>query len=434
MPATLEQPETAVETAAPQVLDVSLFDKEQRAVQYLQYAGLLAGDDTVTKLNVLKRVNHAVFADEDRGKIPQMQAEFRKLLEREPDVAKLTEGGAESPVFKLVDGYLAERAAHYKRIADELTGLPANLDEGAFASALHSAQAKQQKYEQERAYYQGSPDLINNAVREHPEALSAGKYLPLGRLALESGMVAGERAKAADMIDDALANAAAHSFLHMAKDVIKTSDADLANYLRFADKFAGNIMAETGEVAISNTPIEKSQAFADATPELARIQALKSLLSAQLHDMTKHTRGADGTSNPPAEQLAEALVRVKPLVRRYQSAAMSLAYHFLGEGAGKDDARMQKLREHLAAMMDKSSIPLQMQRVEAEQSATQLAQETAAYLRSQSVGKPETLAKIDSLLAQVYPKAGQGMAQKFAPAPSYTELAARPVAGAGLGV
>ena len=446
MPNEVEQPKVTVAfdelTAAQEkaettpnvnVLDVSLFDKEQRAVQYLQYAGLVSGDEDVTTLNLLKLANHSAFADEKVGNIPVIQEAFRTQM-ASMDMDALTGGGAESPVFKLIDGVLAERIAKSQQTISELDALPSTLEPMEFMRTRQRAEARIKKYEKDRAYYQSNPEAINKAVREHPQALSTGKYLPLGRLAIEAGIIKGDPAMAADMVDDTLANAAAHSLLHVAEEVMSTSDADLTLNQRFPERYRSNIIAKSTDTAVSTTGIEDVKLFDDATPELARIQAMKTMLSAHLHELTKHTRDENGNSNPPLEQLAKSLTEVKPLVRKYQSAAMSLAYHFLGEGAGKDDPRMQKLREHLAGMMEKNGIPLMMQKDEADRSATALAEESAKYLREKEA---KAIANIDALLAKVKPEAAKvvSMAEKYAnaPAASFAEAAERPAAAVGLG-
>jgi hypothetical protein len=434
MPNEVEESTVAPTETAPQVsvLDVSLFDREQRAVQYLQYAGLIAGDDNVTTLNLLKLVNHSAFADEKTGNIPLIQEAFRTQM-ASMDMDALTGGGVESPVFKLVDGVLAERIANSQQVIAELDALPSTLEPMEFMRTRQRAEAKIKKYEKDLAYYQANPEVINKAVREHPQALTVGKYLPLGRLAIQAGMIAGDPAMAADMVDDTLANAAAHSMLHVAEEVMSTSDADLALNKRFPDRYRSNIMAKATDTAATTSGIETVKIFDDATPELARIQSLKTMLSAHLHEVTKHTRDEAGNSNPPLAQLAEALTQVKPLVRKYQSAAMSLAYHFLGEGAGKDDERMQKLREHLAGMMEKNGIPLMMQKDEADRVATALAEESATYLRAKEA---KAIANIDALMVKVKPNVAKviSMAERYATAPvaSFAEVAERPAA-AGLG-
>ncbi len=436
MPNELDQSATAapVETASQaNVLDVNLFDKEQRAVQYLQYAGLIdSSNEDVTTLNYLKAANHAAFADEKTGNIPQLQEQFRTAMTTQQDMSKLTEGGVESPVFKLVDGVYAARIAQAEKTIAELDALPSTLSTEEFNATRKRAEGKINKYRKDRAYNQANPEVLNKAVREHPEALAAGKYLPIGRLAIEAGMVKGDKAVAMDMVDDALANAAAHSMLHVAEEVMSTSDADLAINKRFPDRYRANIMAKATDTAVTTTAIEQVRIFDDATPELARVQALKTMLSAHLHELTQHTRDADGTSKPPIEQLADALTQVKPLVREYQSATMSLAYHFLGEGAGKDDARMQKLREHLSAMMEKNKIPLMMDKNEAERAASALVEKSAAFLREKEA---KATANIDALVVKATAAKVISMAEKYAnaPAANFAEAAQRPAATVGLG-
>ncbi len=434
MPTELDESAVAPNETAPQanVLDVNLFDKEQRAVQYLQYAGLLGGNDDITTLNLAKVVNHAAYADEKSGNIPQLQEQFRTAMTVEQDMAKLAEGGAESPVFKLVDGVLAARIAQAQKSIEELDALPSTLSTDEFNRTRKRAEARIKKYSMDREYNQSNPDMINKIVREHPEVLTAGKYLPIGRLAIETGLVKGDKSVAADMVDDTLANAAAHSMLHVAEEVMSTSDADLAINRRFPDRYRSNIMAKATDTAATTTAIEQVKVFDDATPELARVQALKTMLSAHLHEMTKHTRDENGNSNPPVEQLAEALTQVKPLVREYQSATMSLAYHFLGEGEGKDDPRMQKLREHLASMMEKNKIPLMMDKAEAERAANTLVERSAAFLREKEA---KAIANIDALVIKATAAKVIGMAEKYAnaPAASFAEKAERPASAIGLG-
>ncbi len=64
----------------------------------------------------------------------------------------------------------------------------------------------------------------------------------------------------------------------------------------------------------------------------------------------------------------------------------------------------------------------------------QLAQETAAYLREKSVGNPDALAKIDSLLRQVYRQPEKSMVEKYtAPPSSHVDGAIRAGDALGLG-
>ena len=110
MSSILEAPAAPVESPSADVLDVSLFDAPQRAVQYLQYAGLLKDNNAVTALGMAKRVNHAAFSRDEHGATPAYQLRFKEAMQREPDVAKLAAGGTDSPVFQLVDEYLTARA------------------------------------------------------------------------------------------------------------------------------------------------------------------------------------------------------------------------------------------------------------------------------------------------------------------------------------
>ena len=76
---------------------------------------------------------------------------------------------------------------------------------------------------------------------------------------------------------------------------------------------------------------------------------------------------------------------------------------------------MQKLHEQLANMMDNNTIPRFMNRADAVSSVTQLAQETATFLREKWAGNAKALANLDQLMQQLAP---QTMAAKYAPAPA----------------
>lgn len=415
MPTTLDQAppvETEETAAAPAVMDVSLFAAPQRTVQYLQYAGLITGED-VTTLNVLKRVNHAAFADEHNGEMQSLQAQFHDAMEQ-GDIIALSDGGKNSAVAKLVDGYLAARVAQNKQKIADLDSQPSSLDPQEFSRTRRRAEANAEKYETERAYYLANPDVLNNAVRAHPKALQQG-YLPLGRLAIETGLIKGEKLVVADMVDDTLANAAAHSFLHIADEVITTGDADLELNRQFPDRYQANIKAKAMDTTTTTTPISRVTPPENTTPELARIQSLQSLLSAHLHAMMQ---------DPSTAVLADNLLQVKPLVKEYQSAVMSLAYHFLGEGEGRNDPRMRELRGHLVKMMEKNNIPLRMNRGEAEAAAANLAAESASYLRDRSQGNPQALTNIEALVKLATSQ--RSMVDRLAkPVASYVEQAGR---------
>lgn len=422
---TGQKPE-APEAQSPAVLDLNLLDKTQRTVQYLQHAGLIDADDhkTITALNVLKRINHAAYAGETTKGISQLQAEFQKALE----AGDVTEGEKDSAVAKLVDGYLTAKVAHNQKILDELNALPSHLSPEEFNRAHHRATENVRKYEAERKYYEGSPELLNDAAREHPETLKDG-YMSLGKLAVGAGFVDSDKAKARDMVDDTLAAAATHQLMHIAEEVMSTSDADLTLNQKFPERYASNITAKADDVAASTISIDRtSPAEEGTTPQLARIQALNSLLSAQLNAMTKHTAGHTGQTDPGLESLAQNLIEAKKLVNEYRSAAMSLASQFLADGPAKDDPRMRQQLENLNKMMDDNNIPRLMNPLDAEQAAKRLAEESAAYLISQNPGNAKAQANISTLLAQATAQATeQGMADKFAPKPveSFAEIAGR---------
>ncbi|MGE0754200.1 MAG: hypothetical protein AB7L92_03470 [Alphaproteobacteria bacterium] len=417
------------------VLDLALLEKAQRSIQYLQHAGLIAADDhkTITTLNVLKRVNHAAFAFEPNAAVQTTQEAFKQALA----AGDVTEGGAQSPVARLVDSYLAARVEHNNKMVKELDALPSNLSPEEFNRTRHRAVENARKYEAERKYYQGSPELLNEAVRAHPEALASG-FMSLGKLAVETGLIKGDKTVVRDMVDDTLAAAATHQLMRMAEEVMTTSDADMKLNREFSERYALNIIAKADDTAASTTPIDRAQiAEEGTTPQLARIQALSSLLSAHLHDLTRHTVDPQNPSKstPSPEVLAGNLEQVKSLVNEYRSAAMSLASQFLAEGPSAGDPRMHQLRENLNSMMDDNNILRYMKREEAELEASRLAERSASFLLQRNPGNAKVQANIATLLAQTKAAAGQSMADKYAtePAASHTERAERAAGAMALG-
>lgn len=437
VPDTVEQ--LLGETSAPAasstpvaVMDLNILNESQRTVQYLQHAGLIASDDfaTITTLNVLKRIDHAAFADERDGAIQKAQEAFQQALQS-GDVAALTEGGNQSPVVQLVDAYLAARVEQSRKIIRKLHDIPDHENLLVHDHERQQAEAAIAKYEAERNYYQGSPELLNDAVRAHPEALQNG-YMALGKLAIVIGAVKGDPAVVADMVDDTLASAAAHKLLHLAKDVMTTDDQTLQRHKEYAGDFANEILSQAGNMVVSTAPIAKANASEGGTPELARIQALSTLLSARLNAMTTHKANGSNDTEPPLEVLADNLITAKRLIRETQIATLSLAYHFLGEGASKDDPRMRQLRQNLNKMAEKNNLPLFMQRGDAEVAAHSIAEENIAFLREHAAGNTQVLATIDALARQAEPT--PGMAARMTDGPrSHMDLAQRGSEPAGLG-
>jgi hypothetical protein len=395
----------------------------QAAVQHLQDAGLITEDDR-TPLTIAKRINHAVFANEPIGNIPTLQEKFReKLAAAKGDLTALAEGGVNSDVFQMVDAYLAEREKHFKESYQRFIELPQPLGTKEYSEVKARAKKKEEQYAGERASYVRMPELINDTVKKYPQILTVGKYRRIGDLALDT-VVVGDKAKMRDEVDDVMAEIAAVRLLHVAPEVMATPSEILDKQKRFTEDYKTNIIVAAEDTALHTVGLERFNIFedADSSPELKRIQALSSLLSAHLHALTTHSRNTDGTTNPPLEDLANNLTTIPNLVHEYQMAGVSLAHGFLNDGPGADDVRMKSVDASLVKLTENAHIPL-VPTDEANRAAEKIVGESAAFLRNKFAGKPELLTKIDSLVetATSQKKEAAGYVGKIgAPPPNYT--------------
>lgn len=433
-PDTVEELLGAQREVAP--VEKTTFSSQKRlaqpVVQHLRKAGLIESDDDQGIVTILKRVNHAIYANEPIGDIPNLQRKFREeLAAAGGNIAKLTEGGAESPVFQINQAYLQERADHFIKSVREMRDV-AHPEMGTFemGEILKRAQEKADKYQGEHDWLQGNPDIINTAVAAHPKVFDT--YHNLGEILLLSGIAKGDPAAIREKTDDVMAEVAASRLLDIAPSVMAVSKSKLREYADFPQDYKTSIIYVAEDTALHTTGLERLNLFGtpDATPELKQIQALGSLLSAHLHALTTHNRNSDGNTNPPIEVLANNLLAIPELVRGYQMAGASLVHRFLIDGASAEDAKMKSLDGSFVDLALSRQIPL-VNGDSAKRAAAEMVERSATYLRGKFVERPDLLAKVDSLVAQATGKTAEKTFAAGLTPPGTTTFAADAVASKG---
>lgn len=389
------------------VLDTSILDKEQRTIQHLQNTTILKAE-RVTPLQTLKRLNRFDKADysglgEETNKKILAAREVFDTAAKTKSFRQLIDDGDVHTLFENVLTALID--FHNGQVAqlDEKQS-PNGMSTEAF-NILHKSNAeKAEKYSLELKYLQDNKGTQYDAITAlaaFPQAEQAIKtgYLPMGELATVTGMIDGPVDFVRDAVQDVLANAAAHSMNLFLQPFKKESDGLLDRWKQSPALYATAVRALAKRISATTQPLASiSVKDAGDTPELAQIQALKSLLSAQLHAATS------GTDDPAA--LANIEKQAKGLIKEYQQAALSLVDHFLADGPAATDARMRTVRAQLQKAAKNQGVEL-MPFERAEAKAATLARESAQDLAQLTVGNPLLENKLRTLLTQINPDLGK---------------------------
>lgn len=315
-----------------------------QSIDYLALSGLITDDAARSDLLLLDRINDAGFLPPDqtghtpatREKITTIQARFRQQMASRP-YEELIAGGA---VNELLVGYVDALADQSRaRVIEMQTGTrPAGSDVESFNQRLKEEQQLAAKLAMEAAYYRGNPEVSKILALRYRAMLESGKYLPLARIAALSGLVHENAEVASDLVNDVLARMHAREMAQM-KRVLPKKDI-LALYQKNSQPHALQIDAAAARMAAATAPIEMQPLNEPEFADLDRMQSMQSLLSAQLN--------AAATQVAPPAQKAEMLAKSRELIREYQRTCAMLSYHFLADGAAKDDPRILAMREHVA--------------------------------------------------------------------------------------
>lgn len=344
-------PQEQVSSAEAAVIDLALFDNNLRTIQALRNSGIVTDDATQADLLVVKRINHAMFGDY-AGAHERTEAAMDVLQKDFAQKRKSLAFGqlVENAEFnKLLDGYLAalanDSALKIRHLdndvlaADEAT--PARFNE------LRAKEvARQQKYQMEQKYYRENPDVVKNVARKYQAILETEQFLPTGKIVAKSGVVKGDQNFVDDIVSDVLSVVAARSLKTLGKNF--ANDEALARYNAEPQANKVRIAALAEKIENSTQPLSSLREIENETPELDRINALKTLLSVQLHYAMSQDRSS--------EQVAAVEQKARDLVKQATQVSMSLAYDYLGKGPSASDPRTQKIRANLKAEMDKDGV------------------------------------------------------------------------------
>jgi hypothetical protein len=380
----------------PSVVDLSLFTNPQRSIQAMRNCGVITKDEDQAALLVVKRINHGAFADYSAGgmneelkkAITNVQTEFRQKLQTMP-YQQLVDGGH---VNKLLDDYLgllvqASEKKLYHLDNEALTGREEN-DPKRFNELRAAEESKRKKYSDEKSYYAGNPEIVKDAARRFENLVKHQGYLPVGKILAMSGTCGVEGEAAADLVQDVLGVVAARSVKGMLAKFV--DDAALQRYE--ADPKANEVrikaLAET--IAGMTSPLHSLRDFDKESPELDRINALKTLLSAQMHYAIMQERS-------PAQCIAVER-EARHHVKECTDVVMSLAYDYMGMGPAMHDKRVQAIRANLKAEMERDGIRL-IPGEEAKLRAAILARKSAEDLLQATHGDQQMTARINALAA-----------------------------------
>ncbi len=397
MPETTNTTQPAT-PAEPSVIDLALFSTPQRTIQSLRNCGIVMRDEDQGALLLVKRINHGAFGDySNSGMAPElkkamaeMQAQFRQKLQTMP-YAELVSGGH---VNKMLDDYLgllvmASDKKLYHLNNEKLTGKE-ETDPALFNEMRAAEEAKRKKYADERSYYASSPDMIKAAATRFEPLVKSQQYMPIGKIVALSGAAGNDVATATDLVQDVLGVMAARSVKSLLGKFV--DEASLARYE--ADPAANEVrikaLAET--IAGSTSPLTGLRDFEKESPELDRINALKTLVSAELHYAILQERSPQQTIGIERQ--------ARQHVKECTEVAMSLAYEYLGNGPAAGDKRTQCVRTNLKAEMDRDGIRL-LPAAEAKQRASILARKSAEDLLMAAHDCPVTTARINALAQAV---------------------------------
>jgi hypothetical protein len=367
----------AAADAAP-VFTINSFDREgpQATIQLLADAGLFASDDARGAVLLAKRINHALYSDFSKEGLPAerlatiraVQEKFRPLVAGKDPQALAKDG----TLAELLDSYMSFLVSRSSdRLARLTEGKLAGQDEhnAAVLSQLIARERRKLKnLVGEQATYRNGGDYLAQQAASIAPCLKEQRYLPLGRLVAASGLVkdAASPEAAADMVSDVVGLSVARSVLQLREAFrpLAALDASASEEDR-----ATRMQLIALELRQGTQPLAAQFAFEPEGTELDRLVALKTLLSAQLNAAFTQ----EGLTPPQAIALEKEARRVTD---SYAQAALSLSYHYLAEGAGKDDARIGQLQQNLKKTMDASGIVL-LSKNDALVRAAKLAQASA---------------------------------------------------------
>lgn len=410
---TLVESKAAEPLAVPVVeaepLDIlQLFDgQDQRAVQQLRMMGILQTDEQMVDVGAIKRIQQVMrgdfandgFQDDTGTRLTVMQAAFKERIKTTP-LAQLIDNG---DLNALVVQVLNTLADYHSKAAERMDITPQQgqcKDCHSYNKQHAGCEKDAKKYRLDAQYYQNHPDVVRSIAAKYKDVLASDRFLNLGELVVEMGFAGEDRAKARDKVDDALTMVSAHRMNIVVAPFKALSPVARTLYKENPDTYQVQIdgLAETLKGATK--PLAKSQPQESATPQLAKVQALHSLASAQINAaLSWQPSSPDGKRiELSARSKLEILEKAQALAQDYQRVALSLAHHFLGEGAAKDEPAMKKLREQLGASMSKQNIAL-LPAQEAEAKAKVLAEASVQDLLQISTGKP-LLEKKLALLAR----------------------------------
>lgn len=374
------------------VLDLAAYDKNLRTIEALANSGLIT-DEQRTPLQMLRRLTQALHENPENlheGVRDELQQIRRQYAEARAKASSYQEFVAQGHVNTLIREYtwlLAKSNAHKLDQLDGATPLT-GLDEAAFNQARAAALAGKNKYQSEaqQAYNPNTNAFMDALIKEtalkHENIVTAGRYLPMADLAVESGYVHADKAVARDLVDDVMSVQAA-----LAIKSIGNSMVDAATMRVYENNPRLN---EVRIQALAKRVAEVTHALADLKlPEsTSPVLPLLELVSAQMHEaMSQH--------RDPAQAI-KVEEKALTIIESYRQVAYSLAIAFLQDGPSKDDARTQKLLANLQKDMAAQKVqPLSLE--EAKKTAVQLARDSAEDLLRATHGNQALAAKISAL-------------------------------------
>ena len=160
-------------------------------------------------------------------------------------------------------------------------------------------------------------------------------------------------------------------------DCVKLIDATRCNVIALAERQA-------------TQPLSSLFEFEPENERLDRVTALRTLLSAQLHQAFSE----DNLTQPQQIALEKA---AQALTRDYAQVAMSLAWHYLNEGPAANDARVRTLRDNFKKEMEQGGIALIANEPEAIDKARKLARASAEDLLVTAKGDEKLRTMITAL-------------------------------------
>jgi hypothetical protein len=382
--------------AAATVIDFSSRSGPQRTVQMLGDAGVFVDDDARGAVLLAKRINHGLFGDFSREelsaplreKIQLLQQQYRSAIGSAADYGALAESGQLNQLLDEYMSFLVERSR--EKLTRLKEGKLAAADEKNPAILLQMIEKEQQKMNaliREQATYSHGPDYTKGMLKRVEPLVRLERYLPLGKLVIKSGLVKDAAPEAAaDLVSDVLGVAAARH-IRMLAGHFECVDALAAQ----PDSDESRVRCQAVALAVrqATQPLSSLFEFEPENAELDRIVALRTLLSAQLH----RAFSEEELTQPQQMALEKA---AHSLTRDYTQIALSLACHYMSEGAAQDDARVKKIQANLQREMEQAGIAL-IDPAEAMDKARKLARASAEDLLVAAKGDARLAGMIETL-------------------------------------